>query len=112
MDARRYNDRDGITGALICRQDLYLQLLEGPTQAVTSAADRISRDDRHVEMVRHVSEPITERRFAKWAMLHDPSHTLLWSADDIARGVLDRSDGAEVRKVFDDLAALAKQRTD
>lgn len=107
MDARRYNDRDGITGALICRQDLYLQLLEGPTVAVESAVARIKRDDRHLEITLHVSEPITERRFAKWAMLHDPAQTLIWSADDVARGVLNQSGGAEVRKVFDDLAAMA-----
>ena len=32
--ARRNNPRDGITGALICRDDLFLQLLEGPEAAV------------------------------------------------------------------------------
>ena len=34
LTARRNNERDGITGALICRRDLYLQLLEGPQAAV------------------------------------------------------------------------------
>ena len=29
VDARRMNTRDGITGALICRADIYVQLLEG-----------------------------------------------------------------------------------
>ncbi len=28
MSARRHNPRDQITGALICRHDLYLQLIE------------------------------------------------------------------------------------
>lgn len=32
MDAWRCNKRDGITGALIARGDLYLQLLEGPQE--------------------------------------------------------------------------------
>ncbi len=42
--ARRNNARDQITGALICRADLYLQMLEGPRPAVTAAFDRILRD--------------------------------------------------------------------
>ena len=28
-DARRCNTRDGISGALVCRHDIYVQLLEG-----------------------------------------------------------------------------------
>ena len=35
--ARRNNERDGITGALICREDLFVQLLEGRRDLVTSA---------------------------------------------------------------------------
>ncbi len=34
FDARRCNARDGITGALICRDDLFLQLPERPEAAV------------------------------------------------------------------------------
>ena len=32
--SRRCNSRDGITGALICRADVYLQLLEGSAAAL------------------------------------------------------------------------------
>ena len=39
MDARRCNLRDRITGALICRDDLFLQLLEGPEAAVEQAGE-------------------------------------------------------------------------
>ena len=35
LSGARYNNvRDGITGALICRQDIYLQLIEGPAAAI------------------------------------------------------------------------------
>ena len=34
MTARRNNRRDDITGALLCRSDLYLQLIEGPEAAI------------------------------------------------------------------------------
>jgi Sensors of blue-light using FAD len=52
IEARRCNTRDGITGALICRDDLYLQLLEGPEKAVEAAYARICADDRHIEVRR------------------------------------------------------------
>ena len=43
MDARRCNVRDGVTGALICRDDLFLQMLEGPEAAVEATHARIRR---------------------------------------------------------------------
>jgi hypothetical protein len=46
VHARRSNALNGITGALICRADLYLQLLEGPPDAVGSCYGRIVKDDR------------------------------------------------------------------
>ena len=49
--ARRNNARDGITGALICREDLFLQLLEGPRTVVEALYQRIRRDDRRSDIV-------------------------------------------------------------
>ena len=65
-DARRCNTRDDISGALICRHDIYVQLLEGTEDAVNAAYMRISRDDRHVGVKNLVSRPITERLFGEW----------------------------------------------
>ena len=50
LGARRNNERDGITGALVCRADLYVQMLEGERAAVTATFGRILRDERHVEV--------------------------------------------------------------
>ena len=44
------NKRDQITGALICRSDLYLQYLEGPTESIEELFNKIKHDDRHVEI--------------------------------------------------------------
>ena len=41
IDSRANNKRDSITGALICRADLYLQLLEGPQNKVLETFSRI-----------------------------------------------------------------------
>jgi Sensors of blue-light using FAD len=38
--ARRNNARDDVTGALICRADIYMQLLEGPCAAVTKSIQK------------------------------------------------------------------------
>ncbi|WP_211098058.1 BLUF domain-containing protein [Ahrensia sp. R2A130] len=73
LDARRLNKRDSIKGALICRRDIYLQLLEEPEVAVRATLDRIKRDDRHVNLVLHVEASASERMFGEWDMLHDPA---------------------------------------
>ena len=104
ITARRNNPRDGITGALICRQDLYLQLLEGPRAAVEARYDSIVRDDRHLEVVKRVSRRVTERMFPKWAMRDDPARSWMWTAKEVDQGVLDRAAPADFIAVFKRLA--------
>src|SRR6056297_2146867 len=63
LDSRRANARDDITGALIARHDLYLQLLEGPEQKVEDVYERILNDDRHVDVVKLVDRRVETRLF-------------------------------------------------
>lgn len=100
VQARNLNARDDITGALICRADIYLQWLEGPEDKVRAAITRIERDDRHLEVKLHVAEPVDHRVFADWAMLHDPATTWIWSQDQIAGGAIDRATAQEVTDFF------------
>lgn len=100
VDARRCNRRDGITGALICRQDCFLQLLEGPEAMVRGTFARILRDDRHVEVVRVSDRPVSARLFGDWDMLHDPARSWLWSLQEVADGALERTSAAEVTAIF------------
>jgi hypothetical protein len=100
VDARRANERDGITGALICRGDIYLQWLEGPEAKVRATLARIRRDDRHVEMRMHLAEPAAERVFGDWAMLHDPAATWIWSQREVADGAAERTAPEEVTGFF------------
>lgn len=108
LDARRCNKRDGITGALVCRHDIYLQLLEGPEDAIEAAYARIARDDRHANIVRLVDQTVSDRMFAQWEMLHDPATSWLWSAQDIADGVLERASPEDITAVFRTLEAKVK----
>lgn len=104
LDARRCNKRDGITGALVCRQDVYLQLLEGPRHAVDNAYQRIRRDDRHVNVQIQMFEQVPGRLFGNWSMLHDPARSWIWTMDEIADDVLERATAIEFRHVFEILA--------
>ncbi|MDB2407406.1 BLUF domain-containing protein [Jannaschia sp.] len=106
-DARRLNVRDDITGALVCRHDIYLQLLEGPPDRVAAAYARISRGDRHVDVKKLVSRQVASRMFGGWAMLHDPVKSLIWTRDQIADGILDRTPPSEVIDTFEDVSKNA-----
>ena len=104
LQARRNNARDGLTGALIVRGDIYLQLLEGPAAAVTAAFDRIAADNRHLA-VRQISlVPVEDRMFPDWTMRDDPARSWIWSAAEVADGVLDTVPASEVRAKFERLA--------
>ena len=105
LGARRNNRRDDVTGALICRADLYLQLLEGPEAAVTAAYARIARDDRHVDVERLVGGTVADRMFPAWDMLDDPARSWLWSAAEVAGGAVTAAAPDAITAVFERVAA-------
>ncbi len=106
-DARRCNRRDDITGALVCRADVYLQLLEGPEAAVEAAFGRIEKDDRHQQVVRLHQREIEARLFPQWSMLHDPLHSWLWTRAEVAAGALTGATPFELLSVFERVATIS-----
>lgn len=106
-DARRNNLRDDVTGALICRADAYLQLIEGPDSAVRAAYARIANDDRHGEVTLRFAEPVDTRLFPEWAMRDDPAHSWMWTQAEVAAGAILRASRAELLAVFRRLLAEA-----
>lgn len=108
LDARRCNERDGITGALVCRRDVYLQLLEGPDTKVHATYERIRRDDRHIDPRQLVNRAVPSRVFGEWAMLHDPEKSWIWSQADISNGILERATPMEVVTLFENLAGKVR----
>lgn len=98
--SRSRNARDDITGALICRADVFLQLLEGPTSKVWATYERICADDRHVEVTPLASEQVSDRLFPEWAMKHDPAVSWLWSPLEVHMGALRAASLLDVREVF------------
>ncbi|WP_298914764.1 BLUF domain-containing protein [uncultured Roseobacter sp.] len=98
--SRERNARADITGALICRFDIFLQLLEGPKAQVESTFERICADDRHVDVLPLVSEPVEDRLFPQWAMKHDPAVSWLWSPLEIHMGALENASVRDIRAIF------------
>lgn len=104
VTARRNNPRDGITGCLICRQDLYLQLLEGPGEAVKRLYSKIAQDDRHLDVKCLSSVQVETRMFPDWAMRDDPARSWLWSPDEVAGGAVADASPEALRTVFAQVA--------
>ena len=100
LTARQNNARDRITGALICRHDLFMQLLEGPRAAVTRAFARILRDDRHVEVSLLWCGDAAARMFPDWSMRDDPVRSWMWSREALRDGAVARATAEECRQVF------------
>ncbi|MEL7254703.1 MAG: BLUF domain-containing protein [Pseudomonadota bacterium] len=105
LDARRCNARDGITGALIVRGDLYIQLLEGPRKKVEDCYHRIRADDRHANAKTLMKRTIKTRLFPDWAMKDDPAQSWVWSMDEVQGGAVDRATEDEALGFFTRLAA-------
>jgi hypothetical protein len=105
IDARCCNKRDDVTGALICRADVYLQLLEGPAAAIEATFARIAKDDRHLSVVTLSHVQVAERLFPNWSMRDDPAHTWFWTKNDVAAGALSRATRSDLLGVFSRLAA-------
>jgi Sensors of blue-light using FAD len=98
--ARRNNRRDDITGALVCRADLYLQMLEGPETAVNAAYSRIKRDDRHLDVSLIWTGEVSERLFPAWAMRDDPARSWMWNRAEVSAGAAKNASRSEIEAVF------------
>ncbi|WIB78797.1 BLUF domain-containing protein [Curtobacterium sp. MCPF17_002] len=69
--ARERNTADGLSGLLVHRAGRFMQLLEGPYDAVIATYARIVEDPRHEEVRLLVEESIHTRRFPEWSMAYD-----------------------------------------
>lgn len=101
IGARRNNTRDNITGALICRADLFVQMLEGERAAVTATFGRILRDERHVEVTLIWYGDTPSRLFADWAMRDDPARSWMWDQAAVRQGAAREAGAGAYRRLFD-----------
>ncbi|OUE07395.1 hypothetical protein C5B94_14890 [Clavibacter michiganensis] len=64
----RNNERAGLTGLLLHRDGRFMQVLEGPDDAVEAVFATIAADPRHTDVRQLLDERITARRFPAWSM--------------------------------------------
>ena len=108
VSARRHNERNGITGSLVCRADVFLQILEGPRAAVTETFGRILRDDRHVDVAILHCGDTPERMFPSWTMRDDPPQSWMWPRDDVRDGAVEETTAAHAVAIFRRLSRLPR----
>lgn len=66
--SRRNNARAGLTGLLYGDDQRFMQVLEGPDDAVEAAYTRIKADPRHCAAVILSRRTIEQREFGPWEM--------------------------------------------
>ena len=103
-DAINYNSKNNITGALICREDIYLQLLEGPEYEVNLTFEKISTDDRHLEIELLLKEYCSKRIFPGWKMKDDPARTWFWNKEEVNSGIFNKIPKIKIIEVFEKIA--------
>lgn len=67
-NARSANGHRDITGALLYRNGIFVQMLEGPKESVEDLRGRIYRDPRHSGILTLIRGYANERIFAEWTM--------------------------------------------
>lgn len=98
--ARRYNSANFITGALLMRDALFAQVIEGPPDRIAETFARIAADDRHHDIAMLSDGPADSRAFAEWSMAYagnpggsDIPITLSFAGimlNDVQTAILDR----------------------
>ena len=64
----RNNREVAITGLLVVRAPWFIQVLEGPAEAVAATYQRIAGDPRHSDVAVIESGPAPARQFSSWNM--------------------------------------------
>ena len=75
----RNNQGKKITGCLLVGKTSFLQILEGPSDAIQSLYQAISEDNRHTNVKSLCDEPLDTRLFSDWSMRRDNYNHMEWS---------------------------------
>ena len=100
--SRKNNARDGIRGFLVCRENFFLQLLEGQEQKVKECMDRIKKDSRHKNIIIQAEFFSNEKITPGWGMAHLELNEKPWNAEEI----ISLFEMARAEKVFSDSGAV------
>lgn len=93
------NRRDDVTGLLLFNSRRFLQVLEGPKEAVERIFARIHGDSRHRAVVKLREGAIDSREFGQWAMAYDDPLSPADNLKDVVAALL-ASAGPSTRAHF------------
>lgn len=68
LEARMHNAMNGITGALIEKDDVFLQILEGEERQIRELFRKIEKDPRHCQVIPLLARQQPKRLFSGWNM--------------------------------------------
>jgi hypothetical protein len=67
--AAKYNSDNGITGIMLFKGGIFLQLLEGEASKINTLFEsKIKKDDRHSNIIEIFNIEARERMFEEWSM--------------------------------------------
>jgi len=105
--SRINNKKRNLTGLLIVKGRTFLQCLEGNKEDVEEVYEKISKDDRHDNIIDLVEEDIQSRMFPNWDMgyknlkiLDDIKSEKIKQISDIDDFIIKKEDIAEVIQEF------------
>ena len=98
--SKKNNPEDDITGCLLSGSNSFLQLLEGPADFIDTLYSKISKDNRHGNVVTLCDEKIDERLFLSWSMKLAPFENMEWSNGDFNSGNFLNITSEEALNVF------------
>jgi hypothetical protein len=99
--ARQNNQRDGITGLVAYHDFTFIQVIEGPKEAVQACFERIKQSNLHRNIVVADDAEIDTRMFDQYAMAFVPEpdhHAPIGAAFTDLRDILDGDLGERLGK--------------
>ncbi|AUC77252.1 BLUF domain-containing protein [Olleya sp. Bg11-27] len=103
-DSRAFNTMDNISGVLMHKNGLFLQIIEGKSKDLENLIERLRRDTRHNNLKIIDDQLVEDRIFANWSMgcadFDDPTLSLI-------PGIrTDLSDPTVIKKLITNLPEL------
>jgi len=98
--SQKNNPEKGVTGCLLSGSNSFLQLLEGPADFIDTLYSKISKDNRHENVMTLCEEKIDERLFLSWSMKLAPFENMEWSKEDFNSGNFLNITSEEALNVF------------
>jgi len=67
-DSRNFNEEVNVTGVIIYSRGCFFQYIEGQSEDLILAYDRIKKSHYHRDIIELLDMPVPERFFPQWAM--------------------------------------------